>query len=252
MPLPTVGDETHLHWTNPSSYADVYEAARAALHAVDPSGVAVVGGLADTANGDVDLQQDERWLAALPPGSVEAVGFHPYPYVFEVSDSLLESDTASLRSWMNVNGFAGVPIDVNEFGACQMTARAIDNSDCPANIEQTSAAWGAAVAGYTRWALCTPSVGVENAQPFPWGAIPLTDLHVWLPLFSSEQVLTAFGKDYLDAATSLTTSGCSPASPAADRANAANTESGHVRIVRVIRRGACSSSPSADPSEGDV
>jgi len=53
-------------------------------------------------------------LSALPSEGVDAVGYHPW--VFDVSDSLLEPDTSDLRVWMDDNGFSGVPLDVNELG----------------------------------------------------------------------------------------------------------------------------------------
>ncbi len=41
-------DETSLHYANPADYAEVYEAARTALHQVDPTAQAVVGGMLDS------------------------------------------------------------------------------------------------------------------------------------------------------------------------------------------------------------
>jgi hypothetical protein len=208
MPLQWVADTTHLHWSDPAAYAQVYEASRAALHQVDPSGVAVVGGLGDSANGGVDLKSDERWLSALTPGAVDAVGYHPYTY--DVSDSLMQIDTAALRVWMDANRLAGVPIDVNEFDACNVTSTTTDNSQCAKT--QTSAEWGAVVASYTQWALCTPSLGVEDIQPFYWGGTATTDADVWMTIVTGAQALTPLGQDYLGQAQSLTTSGC-PALP---------------------------------------
>src|SRR5207302_4445652 len=41
-------DQTSLHYPDPASYALVYQAARAALHGVDPAAQAVVGGMLDS------------------------------------------------------------------------------------------------------------------------------------------------------------------------------------------------------------
>jgi hypothetical protein len=221
-----VQDGTHLHWDQPSSplvadaadYAEVYEAARTALHNVDPTGLAVVGGLADSASLGVDVQSDEALLRALPRGQVDAVGYHPW--VFDVSDSLLRPDTTDLRVWMDQNGFSGVPLDANELGACQPTSQTTDNSVCP--VSQTSDTWGSVTADYTKWALCTPWLHVENVQPFVWGATPISDQDVWLPLVASNGAVTAYGHDFLDQAGALSASGC-PNAAAAGGLAPANT-----------------------------
>jgi hypothetical protein len=193
-----------------ASYARVYEAARNALHQVDPSGRAVVGGLADSASYGVDVQSDEDLLNALPRGQVDAVGYHPW--IYDVDDDLLRPDTVQLWYWMAHHGFEDVPLDVNEFGACQTTLLAADNSAC--RISQSSSRWGAVAADYTRWALCLPWLKVESVQAFFWGATPQTSGTSWLPLFSQLGIETAYGKDFLDVAQSLTTAGCGTPAPA--------------------------------------
>jgi len=211
MPLQWVADNTHLHWTDPADYAQVYEAARAALHQVDPSGVAVVGGLADSAGDGVDVQADEEWLAALTPGTVDAVGYHPY--TFDVSDSLMPTDTEALRQWMDANGLASVPLDINEFDACEVTSTSTTNlGACPATGQQDSQTWGAFAAAYTEWALCTPELNVSAVMPFYWGDTPTSDGDVWLTLTTTAGSLTPYGQQYLAVAQTLTTVGC-PAVP---------------------------------------
>lgn len=211
MPLQWVADNTHLHWTDPTAYAQVYEAARTALHQADPSAVAVVGGLADSAAGGVDVQSDEQWLAALTPGTADAVGYHPY--TFDVSDSLMATDTQQLRQWMDANGFASAPLDVNEFDACQVTSTSTTNlGACPANGQQNSQTWGTIAAEYTEWALCTPGLNVAAVMPFYWGDTPTSDGDVWLTLTTSAGSLTSYGQQFLAVAQTLTSTGC-PAEP---------------------------------------
>jgi hypothetical protein len=193
-------DETSLHYANPADYAEVYEAARTALHAVDPTGQAVVGGMLDS--GDIGLPQAEQYLAAIGP--MDAVGFHPYLY----DVTTMEQDTTQLRQWLNANGHATVPLDINEFGA-------------GAGVTASAAAWGAEVAQYTEWALCTPALEVENLQPFWWGGIPTADTDPWFSMVSSELAENPLGTAYLGEVQALTTQGC----PAAV-ASAAPTGSG--------------------------
>src|SRR5438445_447906 len=135
---------------DPSAYAQVYEASRDALRRVDPAAKAVVGGLADSASLGVDVQHDEEWLAALAPGTVDAVGYHPY--TFDVSNSLMKTDTVALRMWMDAHGFPGAGIDVNEVGACDVSPFTRDNQYCAPNMRQSSADWGAVAADYAQWA----------------------------------------------------------------------------------------------------
>jgi hypothetical protein len=213
LPTKWVVDATHMHWTDPSSYAQVYEAARTALHQVDPTGVAVVGGLADSAELGVDVTSDEQWLAALTSGDVDAVGYHAW--VYDVSNALLETDTAELRAWMDEHGLTKVPIDVNEFGACNVT---VQTSSGTCQRSQPSEVWGAAAAQYVGWAACTTWLGIENIQAFYWGDAPWTDGYVWLPLVASDGSLTPYGLDYLDEVASLTTTGCPESSAPAGTA----------------------------------
>lgn len=176
-------DETSLHYANPADYAQVYQAARTALHQVDPSAQAVVGGMLDS--GSVNLALAEQYLAAIGP--MDAVGYHPYLYDI----TMMEQDTLALRSWLDANGDAGVPIDINEFGA---TTGISD--------------WGQQVAQYTQWALCTPGLRVEDVQAFWWGAIPMADTDPWLPMVNGELSETPLGSAYLNEVHALTTQGC--------------------------------------------
>ena len=186
-------DATSLHYANPADYADVYEAARTALHQVDPTAQAVVGGMLDS--GVIGLPEAEQYLAAIGP--MDAVGFHPYLY----DVTTMEQDTTALRQWLNANGHSNVPIDINEFGAGD-------------GVTPGVAAWGAEVAQYTQWALCTPALDVENVQPFWWGATPPADTDPWFSMVDSELSETPFGTAYLGEVQALTTQGC-PTPPAA-------------------------------------
>ncbi len=230
-----VQDETHLHWprtgnanfANMADYAQVYAAARTALHKVQPSGVAVVGGLADSASYGVDVNSDTSLLKALTRGSVDAVGYHPWTY--DISDALMTPDTLQLRDWMDTNGYSGVPLDVNEFGACGTTSGSSNGQSCaPA---QSSAAWGTAATNYTKWSLCTPWLHVANAQPFYWGAVFNTAQDVWLPLVNANGSLTTYGTDFLQLSKSLTTSGCpAPATGTAPAASVKPTITGTATV----------------------
>jgi hypothetical protein len=70
------------------------------------------------------------------------------------------------------------------------------------------AAWGAEVAQYTQWALCTPGLNVENVQAFWWGGIPTADTDPWFSMVDSELSESPLGTAYLGEVQALTTQGC--------------------------------------------
>ncbi len=192
-------DETSLHYEDPNAYAEVYEAARAALHQVDPTAQAVVGGMLDS--GAIGLDQVERYLGAIAP--MDAVGYHPYLY----DATLMEQDTVALRRWLDANGDGRVPLDINEFGAAL-------------GVTAGSAAWGSEVAQYTQWALCTPGLDVEDIQPLWWGAVPSADADPWFSLVNSELSETPLGTAYLGEVEALTSEGCPAVAPTRPQAPA--------------------------------
>jgi hypothetical protein len=184
-------DSVHLHYSDAASYALVYESARSALHAVDPSAQAVVGGMLDS--GAVPLSTAEQYLHAIGP--MDAVGFHPYVYEL----AAMEQDTQTLRAWLDANGHQGVPLDINEFGSGD-------------GFSAGNLSWSAEVAQFTSWAICTSALHVENVQLFWWGAVPGADTNFWYSMFSSELSPTPLGTAYHAKVSALTHSGC-PAVP---------------------------------------
>lgn len=211
IPIAWAQDDTHLHWPAPNGststppdpvdYATVYEASRAALHAVDPSAVVVVGGLADSDGLGVDVSHDEGVLAAIS-GTVDAVGFHPYAWQGSPNNlSVMQTDLEALRQWMNAHGMQGVPIEMNEVGACGGPGQG-----CYRTF--TSAQWGAFVSGYMQWALCTPSLGVNEFGAFYWGDEQSDSSDPYLSLVSNTGGATPYGQAYLGTAHTLTTQGC--------------------------------------------
>jgi hypothetical protein len=173
----------------PVGYALVYEAARNALHLVDPTGKAIVAGMLDS--GMTGLAGALRYYAAIGP--MDAVGFHPYNYFL----SSMEADTSALRQWLSSHGHRTVPIDINEF----------DSMDA---MSTNVSAWGRQIADFTQWALCTPGLGVENILPFWWGATPQAGQpsFPWYSLTDANGTATPFGTSYLNEVRRLTTTGC--------------------------------------------
>ena len=146
-------------------------------------------------SGAIGLADAERYLSAVGP--MDAVGYHPYLY----DVTRMEQDTLALRQWLDANGHGGVPLDINEFGAA-------------GGVTAGSAAWGAQVAQYTQWALCTPSLLVENVQAFWWGAVPLANTSPWFAMVDSALSQTPLGTAYLGEVSALTTQGCPAVAPA--------------------------------------
>jgi hypothetical protein len=113
----------------------------------------------------------------------------------------MEQDTVALRQWLDANGHRAVPLDINEFGAA-------------AGVTAGPAAWGAQVAQYTQWALCTPALIVENVQAFWWGAVPLANTSPWFAMVDSALAPTPLGTAYLAEVNGLTSQGCPAVAPA--------------------------------------
>jgi hypothetical protein len=197
-------DEVSLHYSNPSDYAIVYETARTALHQVDPEATAVVGGMLDS--GQIPLSEAERYLDAIGP--MDAVGFHPYLY--DLGE--MERDTETMRQWLDSHGHANVPLDINEFGAFKGT-------------DGAPAIWGEDVARYTDWALCTPSLHVEDVQPFWWGSVPSAATDEWYSMVDANGNETPVGAQYLNEVKTLTTQGCPSPGPEAKTAHLARAPS---------------------------
>jgi hypothetical protein len=186
-------DQTSLHYADPAAFAQVYESSRTALHQVDPGAQAVVGGMLDS--GAIGLSDAERYLSAIGP--MDAVGYHPYLY----DVTRMQQDTAALRQWLDTHGHRGVPLDINEFGAAN-------------GVTAGPAAWGAQVAQYTQWALCTPALLVENVQAFWWGAVPLASTSPWFAMVDSALAPTPLGTAYMAQVNALTSRGCPAIAPA--------------------------------------
>lgn len=212
-------DQTSLHYADPAAYAEVYEAARTALHQVDPTAQAVVGGMLDS--GAIGLDQIEEYLGAIGP--MDAVGYHPYLY----DVTTMEQDTLALREWLNANGHAGVPLDINEFGA-------------GAGVTSGVADWGAQVAQFTQWAVCTPALDVEDVQPLWWGATPGADTDPWFSMVDSELSESPLGTAYLGEVQTLTSQGCPAPAPSPPPAVASSAptarKSGTVHHKRKVRK----------------
>lgn len=91
-----------------AQYATMYEDARTAIHVVDPSVQAIVGGLGNPAYEYLD----QMYAVLGGPGKLDAVGQHPY----DTSVAATVADVRNLRLAMDHEGDANVPIYVTEFG----------------------------------------------------------------------------------------------------------------------------------------
>jgi hypothetical protein len=93
----------------PERYAELYQAARAAVHEVDPQADAVVGGLID-----IDAEAFvKRMYAHLPAlrGNVDALGFHPYQ-----QEGGAMATIRRMRRALDAADGPGVPIEITEIG----------------------------------------------------------------------------------------------------------------------------------------
>src|SRR6202042_1529451 len=112
----------------------------------------------------------------------------------------MEQDTLALRQWLDANGHAGVPLAINEFGA-------------GAGVTSGVADWGAQVAQFTQWVVCTPALDVEDVQPLWWGATPGADTDPGFSMVDSGLSETPLGTAYLGEVQTLTSQGCPAPAP---------------------------------------
>jgi hypothetical protein len=169
-----------------AAYARLYEAARTAVHAVNPSAQAIIGGLGNPAATYVD----QMYATLGGPGRIDAVAAHPY--------DLMPSDTirnvVELRDALDAEGDDNVPIDVTEFG-------------WPTS---GSAAWTTALSDRARAAAITQVIntlahsdcGIQQIIPYAWvtsRAMP-ANVNDWFGLVgpggAATQSSTALGREY--------------------------------------------------------
>ena len=134
------------YYIAPARYATLYAAARAAIHAVDPTASVIVGGL--SVAGSYNPSHDDaavyvyQMFQADPSlrGAVDGFGLHPYGT--NAADTI--EWTAHFRQVLDQLGESSTPIDITEFGwitgdavqeawrAAQMTAAGLtlSRSDC--------------------------------------------------------------------------------------------------------------------------
>jgi hypothetical protein len=135
-------EENGTFWSgapNPASYALQYMQTRAAIHAVDPSAQAIVGGLVEVLPGPASQYVQAMFRAQHSlRGNVDGFALHPYG----INAANVLEDVATFRQTLDSLGEASVPIDITEFGwdsdageawrATQMhnVAIGLANSDC--------------------------------------------------------------------------------------------------------------------------
>jgi hypothetical protein len=156
-------------------YASLYEAARAAIHGVQPRVEAIVGGLIYPPDSFI-----EQLLAALGGrrGTVDAVALHPY--AASLNATLAQVDQA--RTALDAQGDVNTPLDVTEFGwptngLSQLTfvpvlsdaARAVLMS----NVTDAVARSDCGIERITPYAWLTPEQ--DPLEPEDWFGIEQTD-----------------------------------------------------------------------------
>jgi hypothetical protein len=137
---------------DPSGYADLYAAARSAIHAQVPSAQVVIGGL--NPGGQDPSQYIEAMETHRPDlrGNVDAVALHPYA----TSESAALAQVVRLRWGLWFLGSLNAPIIVNEFG--WSTAASPPVSD----------AWRAQQVAQLTSDLARSDCNVTNVAPYTW------------------------------------------------------------------------------------
>lgn len=139
---------------NPATYAATYEAARTAVHSVNPDVQVIVGGLTGGDNADAEFFEsvisDAGGIA-----NIDAVALHPY----DSTAADVVTDIAVFRWWLDQIGGANLPLDITEFG--WPTTGASDTTT------MTYAQQGQALASVTA-NVANSYCDVEGLYPFAW------------------------------------------------------------------------------------
>jgi hypothetical protein len=139
--------------SNPSAYAQLYAAARTAIHQVDPTATVTVGGLvywgSDDPGGIDAVPYMQDMLNDDPGLVVDAWGLHPY----DANGLDVADDVAGFRGYLDEEGETSVPIAVTEFGWAYTQ-----------QSEATRASWFATVSSELGDSNC----GVSVLAPYDW------------------------------------------------------------------------------------
>jgi hypothetical protein len=139
---------------NAAAYTAMYEAARDAIHAVDPTVEVLVGGLA---NPGAPFLQGMYSALNGASGRIDGVALHPY----FATPSGMYSDVVDVRSVLEQHGDASVPIDLTEYG---WTTRGSMFQSFPTATDQQRAQY---LQQFTQ-ALAQSNCGIERLTPYTW------------------------------------------------------------------------------------
>ncbi len=175
--------------SNPAGYAQLYEAARDAIHAAASGVEAVVGGLAWPSEGFLEqlyLALGER------RGAFDAVGVHPY----SPDPAGVAEEVAHVRSVLDAHGDANTPIDVTEFGWT--------TSGFPLQQRASDSQRAARLAQATGW-LARSDCGIERILPYTWATrdLDIANAEDWFGLVSPAGVPTLSAVAYAHELESL-------------------------------------------------
>jgi hypothetical protein len=137
------------------AYAALYEAARSAIHSVDPTVQAIVGGLL---NPGAPFLQNLYGALGGSSGRIDAVGMHPYGND-PVQD--MYPDIVDVRSTLDQHGDINVPIDITEFGWATQGGLF---SSAPIATEQQRAQY---ITQFTQ-TVAQSNCGVDRILPHTW------------------------------------------------------------------------------------
>jgi polysaccharide biosynthesis protein PslG len=175
--------------SDPARYAQLYEAARAAIHA-DGRGVeAIVGGLASP--GEQFLEQLYLALGERR-GMFDAVGVHPYA----ANPAEVGDEVARIRSILDAHGDVDTQIDVTEFGWT--------TSGFPLQ-QHASDRQRAAMLAQATALLADSNCGVERILPYTWATRELDPANAedWYGIVSPDGAPTLSATAYADELHSL-------------------------------------------------
>lgn len=201
---------------DPAAYADLYAAARAAIHGVDAGARVVVGGLIARSAGAFVRDM----LLHRPDLELDAVGLHAYAVHARGAVQWMES----LRGWLRDVGRPGVPIEVTEVGWTTVGPLNLATDEQRAEWLRELLPAAAAVPGVTRLVVHTWATPEQRADAG----------EDWYGLWHPDATPSASGAAFAEALRAL-----APAEP-----------DGGLPEAPEAAPGAQPSAPAADPDAG--
>lgn len=173
----------------PAAYADLYEASRAAIRAVDPSAEVLVGGLALANTGVSDPVGFLQGMLAHRPElrqDIDAIAFHPYG----ADAQAVYSNISGFRAALGSMGLGSRPLAINEVGWTTVNTSDSDRAAALTSLAET---------------LPRSDCGIQELLPYAWitGEYTPSNPEHWFGIVNKDGTPKPSGAAFLGAVSTM-------------------------------------------------